>query len=204
VRLFSYVVRYDVGFAPNPFYGVCSLATCKPQIRKAARVNDWVIGTGSKPDGLAGRLVYAMHVAEILTFDDYWSDPRFAAKRPSMRGGLAGTVGDNIYHRAGDGSWVQERSRHTEPDGTPEPKHLEIDTSTNAVLVATRFSYFGAFGPEIPAYLRHDSDQDLVHKWSGHRSQFGAERVLAADEWLSGLPSGRHHLPAGLRSAQLA
>ena len=35
-RLFSYVVRYDYGFAPNPFEGCCTIATCKPQIRRAA------------------------------------------------------------------------------------------------------------------------------------------------------------------------
>lgn len=32
--LFSYIVRWDHGFAPNPFHGICSLATCKPGIRK--------------------------------------------------------------------------------------------------------------------------------------------------------------------------
>ena len=32
-RIYSYVVRYDSGFAPNPFYGYCTLATCKPDIR---------------------------------------------------------------------------------------------------------------------------------------------------------------------------
>ncbi|WP_202913488.1 hypothetical protein [Acuticoccus sediminis] len=25
MRLFSYVVEHDQGFAPNPFYGVCTL-----------------------------------------------------------------------------------------------------------------------------------------------------------------------------------
>ena len=35
-RVHSYVVRYDSGFAPNPFYEYCTLATCKPNIRKGA------------------------------------------------------------------------------------------------------------------------------------------------------------------------
>src|SRR5712671_5339411 len=34
MRLYSYVVARDFGFAPNPFFGVCTLATCKPDIRK--------------------------------------------------------------------------------------------------------------------------------------------------------------------------
>lgn len=32
-KAFCYVIPYDTGFAPNPFHGLCTLATCKPQIR---------------------------------------------------------------------------------------------------------------------------------------------------------------------------
>ena len=46
-ELFVYTVAYDVGFAPNPFYGFCTLATCKADIRNAADVGDWVVGVGS-------------------------------------------------------------------------------------------------------------------------------------------------------------
>ncbi|MFH1865797.1 MAG: hypothetical protein ABIK85_07930, partial [Candidatus Eisenbacteria bacterium] len=38
MRLFSYIVARDYGFAPNPFCGVCTLATCKPKIRESASV----------------------------------------------------------------------------------------------------------------------------------------------------------------------
>jgi hypothetical protein len=69
LRLYSYKVARDFGFAPNPFYGLCTLATCKPNIRKAAQVGDWVVGTGSKPNRLEGRLVFAMEVSETLAFD---------------------------------------------------------------------------------------------------------------------------------------
>ena len=47
MNIYSYIVRYDSGFAPNPFYGYCTLANCKPIIRGHAQVNDWVVGTGS-------------------------------------------------------------------------------------------------------------------------------------------------------------
>jgi Nucleotide modification associated domain 2 len=40
--VFSYVVTHDKGFAPNPYFGFLTLATCKPQIRKSARVGDWL------------------------------------------------------------------------------------------------------------------------------------------------------------------
>ena len=75
-RIHSYVVRYDSGFAPNPFYGYCTLATCKPGIRRKAEVEDWVVGSGSndRSVGRGGYLVYAMRVTEVMTFDDYTVD----------------------------------------------------------------------------------------------------------------------------------
>lgn len=44
MNLYSYVITRDYGFAPNPFWGICSLATCKPQIRQRALKGDWIAG----------------------------------------------------------------------------------------------------------------------------------------------------------------
>ena len=62
-RLHTYVVATDLGLAPNSFHGVCTLAVCKPKIRRTSRVGDWILGTGSKTRGRQGRVVYAMQVA---------------------------------------------------------------------------------------------------------------------------------------------
>jgi hypothetical protein len=48
MRLFAYKMTHDTGFAPNPFHGACTLATCKPQIRLHKRVGDWIAGFTSK------------------------------------------------------------------------------------------------------------------------------------------------------------
>jgi Nucleotide modification associated domain 2 len=48
MRLFSYKMTNDSGFAPNPFWGRLTLATCKPEIRKAKRVGDWIAGFTSR------------------------------------------------------------------------------------------------------------------------------------------------------------
>jgi hypothetical protein len=37
VRLFTYKMTHDSGFAPNPFYDILTLATCKPGIRKTKK-----------------------------------------------------------------------------------------------------------------------------------------------------------------------
>ena len=72
--LFSYCIPYDDGAAPNPFWGVCTLAICKPRIRQAANVGDWIVGTGSKnsPIGdVSNKVVYAMFVTQKMTMEDY-------------------------------------------------------------------------------------------------------------------------------------
>ena len=105
MRLFSYVVARDYGFAPNPFFGHCTLATCKPKIRKAAVAGDWVVGTGSRTSGREGFLVYAMRISEVMSFNDYWADPRFRRKKPNLRGSKKQAFGDNIYYRDAAGVW---------------------------------------------------------------------------------------------------
>lgn len=171
MRLYSYVVAYDIGFAPNPFYGYCTLATCKQDIRVKAAVGDWIIGTGSKTAGLADRLVCAMRVDEIVTYDEYWSDPRFSRKRPKLRGSLKQQYGDNIYRHAPDGTWIQENSRHSHDDGSPNLGHVERDTKADAVLIAERFVYYGGSGPLIPERFRGRTP-DLVHGRPSHRVNF--------------------------------
>lgn len=75
----------DSGFAPNPYWGYCTLATCKPLIRRTAKPGDWVIGVGSKAGVGSGKLVYAMHVSEVIAFEQYNSDSRFTPKKPHAR-----------------------------------------------------------------------------------------------------------------------
>lgn len=184
MRLYSYVVARDYGFAPNPFFGFCTLATCKPNIRKTAQVGDWVIGTGSKSKGREGYLVYAMRVSETMTFDQYWADPRFAMKRPSLHGSLKQAFGDNIYHHTTGGHWAQENSHHSMHDGSPNPVNVEHDTRTDRVLVSDRFSYWGGEGPEIPPEFRDWDGVDVSLGRQGHRCNFPEELVLQFVNWL--------------------
>lgn len=161
----SYVVRYDSGFAPNPFYGYCTLATCKPRIRKSAKVGDWLVGSGSGDQKVrrGGHLVYAMQVTETLTFDQFDADERFSRKKPYRRGSRKQSCGDNIYHRAsGDMGWSQRDSFHSLPDGTANARHIARDTGVNRVLVSDRFVYFGGEGPLIPLKLKAADGRSLT------------------------------------------
>ncbi|MGX8008381.1 Nmad2 family putative nucleotide modification protein [Mesorhizobium sp. ORM8.1] len=174
MSLHSYVVRYDSGFAPNPFYGFCTLATCKPDIRQHASIGDWVVGCGSGDKSVRreGQMVYAMLVTETLTFDEYDSDLRFSRKKPYRTGSRKQSCGDNIYSRTTlPGPWAQRDSFHSLPDGTTNPKHVTRDTGVNRVLVSDKFVYYGGNGPKIPQTLRDAGGRHMVHTGRG-RSRF--------------------------------
>lgn len=170
MKLYSYVVARDFGFAPNPFFGFCTLATCKPKIREHASVGDWVVGTGAKVAyGYSGRLIYAMQVSEVLDFDTYWSDPRFIQKRPNLTGSLQVLYGDNIYHRVGK-RWVQADSHHSKEKGRLDKDNLAWDTGVDRLLVASKFVYWGRSAPTIPKRFRaFGKEKDDICAGRGHR-----------------------------------
>lgn len=187
MRFYSYVVRRDYGFAPNPFSGYCTLATCKPKIRGPACVGDWIIGTGSTTYNLQNCIIFMMKVKEILTFDEYWNDARFETKKANMGGSLKKMYGDNIYHHVGD-DWMQEDSHHSYEGGGINYNNLNKDTSTDAVLISEEFYYFGRSAVPIPdSYVDH-----LIKKGPSHRCPelLWGNRLL---EYISSQYSIGHH-----------
>lgn len=148
-NLYIYVVARDFGFAPNPFHGYCTLATCKPKIRNSAKVGDWIIGVGGSRLRATGKVIYALKITEITTFSKYWLDPRFKVKRPVRNGSRAMLVGDNIYHRDDRGEWIQEDSHHSNQDGTPNAENIQRDTGSENVIISNHFYYFGKSAKKI-------------------------------------------------------
>ena len=146
--LYSYVITRDYGFAPNPFWNICSLATCKPQIRERALMGDWVAGFGGANTAISHKMVFLMRVDEICTFDEYWEDPRFLVKRPRFDGNYQQCYGDNIYHHIGN-EWMQENSHHSYVDGINQ-NNLLHDTRIDRVLLSFYYSYFGENAIELP------------------------------------------------------
>jgi hypothetical protein len=161
MKLFSYVVTHDTGFAPNPFWGYCTLADCKPAIRRTAEVGDWVAGLSPKCDG--NRLIYAMHVEEIIPYDDYYNDDRFAMKIPDFsKGKVVYKCGDNIYKPLPNVGYQQLQSTHS--NGTKE--NLETkghDLGGMYVLISKTFYYFGSNQIDLPECL-HDLKVGRAHK----------------------------------------
>ena len=196
MKLHSYVVAIDDGFAPNPFYGYCTLATCKPQIRRHAQIGDWILGTGSKQNRRQGSLVYAMRVTEKMTYDSYWQDQRFAEKRPHLRQSIRKSRGDNIYHRNPEnGAWIQEDSCHSNSNGTPNLDHIARDTNSDNVLVSNDFIYQGG-GPEV--WIPEFDGITVCHSGLGHRNKFPHAVVASFIAWAQSLDEwGYCHDPLG-------
>ena len=180
-KLYSYIVLRDYGFAPNPFYGFCTLATCKPQIRKSARIGDWVVGTGSKSKGRAGRIVYAMRVTEAMTFNQYWLDARFYDKRPGLYSSRKKAFGDNIYYReSGNREWQQMDSHHSFENGRLNPNNVKIDTKVDRVLISDDFIYFGGDGPLMSSPIR----ENICHTTQNHKSNFDEKDIREFIDWI--------------------
>lgn len=202
-RVFSYVVEHDQGFAPNPYGDFCSLANCKPKIRTVAAVGDYLLGTGATAEGLQNSIIYWMKVSEIVHFDTYWADPRFSRKKPNLRGSRILRFGDNIYHTGPTGAILQDDSFHSMEGGEVSIPNLNRDVgTTQRVLIASDFLYFGKRAPIVPQQLRF-----LIKKGPGHKCRFSKEHVNLIVDWLEsfdergfvGLPSKWKGLPPNER-----
>lgn len=141
---------------------------------------DWVFGIGGSRLNATGRCIFAMRVTNELSFDDYWADPVYAAKKPVRNGSKKMLVGDNIYHHDSEGAWQQEDSHHSRDDGTPDAYNVKRDTSTNRVLISTHFFYFGDNAPAIPPDLL----EAIAYKNVRSHRRFPLAAVMPVINWL--------------------
>ena len=182
MKLYSYIVSTDAGFSPNPFWGCCTLADCKPVIRRTAKVGDWIVGLSPIADG--NRVVYAMKVDEIFGYASYFRDKRFASKIPDYTKGTAiYKCGDNIYKPLPDGGFQQLQSRHScHQQENPEIKAHDLGGVN--VLIGKLFYYFGASGPVLPMQLNE------LKVRRGHKNQFSQETISGFLKFISQYPQG--------------
>lgn len=163
-HLYVYIITRDFGFAPNPFHGRCTLATCKPGIRKSAKVGDWILGVGgANLKSVKHKCILLMKVTEKISFNDYWHDARFSIKKPARNGSHVQMLGDNIYHQDENNQWIQEDSHHSNANGSFNMTNLERDTSSDQVLISDHFYYFGDKAVEV------DLDSIAYHRGIGYK-----------------------------------
>lgn len=101
MKLFSYVVEHDHGYAPNPENNICTLVHCKFkkrwQVRKniveTAEKGDWILGTGANSTESCGngKIIYLMRIDEKISFTKYLKDSRFKKRIDCVDNGEGNT-----------------------------------------------------------------------------------------------------------------
>ena len=126
-KILLYRLTDDSGFAPNPFWGYLTLATCTPNHQRASlRVGDWILGVESKSLSQKRKekgcnvkintsLIFVAKVNEILSLNQYFKDHRFADKKHvNDPEDWLKRRGDNNYYIE-DGKWKWIRGHDHEP-----------------------------------------------------------------------------------------
>lgn len=189
--LFSYIVKVDWGFAPNPFWGCCTLVCCKGQIRREAKEGDWVLGTGSisnkyrKNESLAGKIIYAMKVTKIVSMRKYYDmctgkikNEYFQClknKIPNWDSKLfAERMGDCIYYDISDDYTEAKLIR-----GAHGEENKERDLKGKNALISNHFYYFGKNAKSIKESLL-----PVVMKGIGRQSKKNTKYVEEFIDWI--------------------
>ena len=194
--LYGYKMTHDTGFAPNPYQGALTLATCKPLIRKYARIGYWISGWTSNSVQTRGndkpfhfkdeeqRLIYLAKVSEVLSFGEYWNKyPQKRQPEKPIKGkkecfkSCANILvtnnddisfcGDNIYE-----PYIKSALGFKQHDNPHHgEKEKERDLSGEHVLVCKEFYYFGA---ENAVFVKK---KDVVHRWKKFSTDEGQKII---------------------------
>ncbi|MGZ3617550.1 MAG: Nmad2 family putative nucleotide modification protein [Ktedonobacteraceae bacterium] len=175
--LYSYCIRYDIGSAPNPFWGLCTLAICKPNIRQSANIGDWVVGTGSavSPVGnISDKVVYAMRVTQKMTMEDY---DRFTRSKLPRKIPLMTSI--DPRRRSGDSIYDFSTSPPLLRPSVHGEENQKTDLKGGWVLLSNHYFYFGDSPVDLPEELL-----EIVKKGPGHKANFDPYDVDAFIHWI--------------------
>jgi hypothetical protein len=181
MKLYSYCLRFDDGAAPNPYWGICTLAICKPAIRRTANVGDWVVGLGSanSPIGdISNGVVYAMKISDIRSLWGYdiLCQTKHQGKIPDWHStDFRRRVGDCIYDYSEESPPKIRLSVHDE-------RNRKRDLSGENALISNHFYYFGDHPIELPQDL-----SVLIHNQQGHKVKANQSYLERFVEWIEHL-----------------
>ena len=184
MKLYSYCIPVDDGAAPNPYWGVCTLTICKPDIRRTASIGDWVIGTGAKNvkghGDLSNKLVYAMLVTNKMTLKEYdqYCKQHLPEKMPDI-------TDPDHRKRLGDCIYDYSSGKAVQRPGVHNDDNKAKDLSGEYALLSKHFYYFGDQVIDIPIHLRHiifdrqgckrvsDEDISKLERYLARRYNYG-------------------------------
>lgn len=159
--VYNYRMTHDTGFAPNPFWGVLTLATCKPQIRKYLKLDSarevWIAGWCNQAykeaywhkieencdtDQGDECLIYLAKVAKKIPIGEYGTE--YPEKRALMTKNIRSPkrYGDNIYEKIDECRYKRHKNISHKT-----AKDKKTDLSGENVLICNEFYYFGHQNP---------------------------------------------------------
>lgn len=189
-KIYSYVLRYDDGAAPNPFWDICTLTICKPAIRRTAQIGDWVVGLGSRRaksnDGkfhnFSGRIVYAMKITKIMSLEEYDSfcKTHLLNKIPDWNNTKDWRLrmGDCIYDFSNKTNRLRKSVHYNDLKDKKDEDNKDIK-GLNALL-SDHFYYFGEEPILLPLELNRIAFQN-----QGHRKFEDVNLFKKLEDWLS-------------------
>lgn len=173
MRFYRYILAYDSGRAPCVDSEFVTLATCKPTIRRCARVRDWVAGFMPRPHE-RGQLVYAGRVAEVVEW------PEYTKRYPNRT--------DAVYRVKDDGA-----VERLDPSYHDNANLQRKDLSAPILLFDKNCTwYFGRAPIRLPCNLQHLAAAGRGHRVAGAT----VEDIEAFEHWLRGnRDPGVHRVP---------
>ena len=189
MKICTYTVKTDKGFAPNPFYRYCTLTACTPN-HMNAKLNSGDYIAGFFTDQIEPYLLYWMKVDEVLDYDIYFREQRYQKKKPNLQGSWISRCGDNIYYRDKHSKWKQAPTFYHKGAVA-----LKKDTRNAIVYTGHRYSYYGE-----KAYI---PDNRLPEKFrASYKGGRGIKYIRESDpnfdaflSWLHSKPLGRQGDP---------
>ena len=158
--LFSYIAVHDTGDAPCVDGGLLTLATCKPNIRSAAKIGDWVAGFHSisarpqKAGWTPGRLIWIGQVSDLMSPGQYQFYHQYRR--------------DAAYRRVSEGEYERIRPHYHD-----DPKSIAKDLRAPVLIFDPRQTwYFGGATPHaLPDDLGTFFARGIGHRIIGRKGE---------------------------------
>jgi len=152
MKIFRYIVPVDDGAAPNPYGGVCTLAICKPNIRKIAKVGDWLIGLKNPTK----ELIYCMKITDVMSMKEYdsYTKDNLPIKIPNLNSkDVTHHMGDSVY------DFSQEEVRLRKSVHSRCTKQMDLDGKN--VLLSNHYYYLGKKAIKLEEKFTNNIDTSI-------------------------------------------
>lgn len=136
-----------------------SLAICKPRIRAAAEVGDWIVGIAGKSLHSDSGLLYIAQVDEVLEEGQYYRDERFSG-RP-----------DAVYEWKGHRLKLRVDARFHGPENVDTDIGGAPDYAKARVLLSLTYRYYGRASSTWYAAVSALAHQMAQARGIGHKAQ---------------------------------